>query len=77
MTHRKCFKCENTNKLINVYCPRGDLEREDRKVYQLRIYALLQTRQKLYCRMEGNKLNFNVAVFSRPGHNLYCIMEGN
>lgn len=30
--------------IINVYCPRVDPEREDRQVYQLRFYALLQTR---------------------------------
>ncbi|VDH99175.1 AP endonuclease 2 [Mytilus galloprovincialis] len=30
--------------IINVYCPRVDPEREDRQVYQLRFYALLQMR---------------------------------
>jgi AP endonuclease-2 len=30
--------------IINVYCPRVDPEREDRQVYQMRFYALLQTR---------------------------------
>ncbi|XP_060081364.1 DNA-(apurinic or apyrimidinic site) endonuclease 2-like isoform X1 [Ylistrum balloti] len=30
--------------IINVYCPRVDPEREDRKVYKMRFLALLQTR---------------------------------
>ena len=30
--------------IINVYCPRADPEREDRHLYKLRFFALLQTR---------------------------------
>lgn len=30
--------------IINVYCPRVDPDREDRLLYKLRFFALLQTR---------------------------------
>ena len=30
--------------VINVYCPRADPEREDRKEFKLQFYHLLQTR---------------------------------
>ena len=30
--------------IINVYCPRADPEREDRKSFKLRFYKLLQER---------------------------------
>ncbi|XP_014665230.1 PREDICTED: DNA-(apurinic or apyrimidinic site) lyase 2-like isoform X2 [Priapulus caudatus] len=35
---------ENSLVVINVYCPRADPEREDRKSYKLRFYQLLQIR---------------------------------
>ena len=36
--------------VINVYCPRADPEREDRKTYKHRFYDLLQTRAEALLR---------------------------
>ncbi|XP_078394098.1 DNA-(apurinic or apyrimidinic site) endonuclease 2, partial [Cetorhinus maximus] len=40
--------------VINVYCPRADPERDDRKCYKLRFYQLLQARAQALLREGGN-----------------------
>ena len=52
--------------IINVYCPRADPDREDRLLYKLRFFALLQTRAEallkagryLYIEFHISEINF-------------------
>lgn len=43
-----CFRDEDGNErllaIVNLYCPRADPMNEDRKVFKIRFYELLQVR---------------------------------
>uniref|UniRef100_A0A6I8SN80 DNA-(apurinic or apyrimidinic site) endonuclease 2 n=1 Tax=Xenopus tropicalis TaxID=8364 RepID=A0A6I8SN80_XENTR len=51
---RNCEGKEETLTVINVYCPRADPEKPERKTYKLRFYRLLQTRAEAILQKGGH-----------------------
>ncbi|OCT57413.1 hypothetical protein XELAEV_18003547mg [Xenopus laevis] len=57
LTQHRILNCEDkeeTLTVINVYCPRADPEKPERKTYKLRFYHLLQTRAEAILQNGGH-----------------------